>query len=70
MAGGKHSSSGSAKKKASADKVEVHGYVKKDGTVVAPHKRSAPNKTQRDNWSATGNVNPETGATGSKEPTH
>ena len=46
----------------------VEGYKKKDGTVVAPHDRTAPNGTQKDNWSAKGNVNPETGKKGSKTP--
>ena len=46
----------------------VHGYTKKDGTVVAPYQRTAPNGTQRDNWSSKPNVNPYTGKEGTKEP--
>jgi hypothetical protein len=46
--------------------VHVHGYVKKDGTYVAPHDRTAPNNTRNDNWSTRGNVNPETGKAGTK----
>jgi hypothetical protein len=46
--------------------VHVHGYVKKDGTYVAPHDRTAPNKRKNDNWSTRGNVNPETGKPGTK----
>lgn len=42
----------------------VHGYTKKDGTYVAPHYRSSPNNTVRDNYSYKGNVNPYTGAVG------
>lgn len=46
----------------------TRGYVKKDGTYVAPHQSSNPNSTQRDNWSSKGNVNPYTGKEGAKEP--
>jgi hypothetical protein len=47
--------------------VHVNGYVKQDGTYVAPHMRSAPNDTKLDNWSHKGNVNPYTGEVGTKE---
>jgi hypothetical protein len=46
--------------------VHVKGYIKKDGTYVAPHDRTAPNHTKNDNWSTKGNVNPETGKAGTK----
>ena len=46
----------------------VHGYIKKDGTYVAPHNRTSPNGTQRDNWSSKGNTNPYTGKEGTREP--
>jgi len=46
----------------------VRGYTKKDGTYVAPHKATNPNKTQRDNWSSKPNANPYTGKQGTKEP--
>jgi hypothetical protein len=46
----------------------VKGYIKKDGTYVAPHRQTNPNKTQRDNWSSKPNVNPYTGKEGTKEP--
>lgn len=49
--------------------VHVKGYTKKNGTYVAPHYRSSPNKTTRDNWSTKGNVNPYTGKKGSKSIT-
>lgn len=48
--------------------VRVNGYVKKDGTYVAPHYRSAPNNTTSDNYSTKGNYNPYTGKVGTKEP--
>ena len=48
----------------------VKGYTKRDGTYVAPHHRSDPNRTQRDNYSSKPNVNPYNGKRGTKEPTH
>ena len=48
----------------------VNGYTKRDGTYVAPHHRSDPNRTQRDNYSSKPNVNPYNGKRGTKEPTH
>lgn len=48
--------------------VHVRGYVRKDGTYVAPHMRSNPNKSRADNWSSQGNINPYTGAVGTVNP--
>jgi hypothetical protein len=48
--------------------VKVKGHTTKDGTYVAPHQRTAPNKTETDNWSAKGNTNPKTGKEGTKTP--
>lgn len=48
--------------------VSVKGYYRKDGTYVKPYHRSSPNKTDADNWSTKGNVNPYTGKEGTKEP--
>jgi hypothetical protein len=48
--------------------VHVRGYVKKDGTYVAPHERTAPNSTTLDNYSTKGNINPYTGKEGTKDP--
>jgi hypothetical protein len=47
----------------------VSGYTNNQGTYVAPHQQTNPNNTQRDNYSATGNVNPYTGAVGTRNPT-
>ncbi len=44
----------------------VDGYVRKDGTYVAPHHRSSPNSTNRDNYSTEKNQNPYTGSSGSR----
>lgn len=52
-----------------AKDVPVKGYFRKDGTYVAPHMRSAPNSTTSDNFSTQGNVNPYTGAPGTKPDT-
>ncbi len=49
-----------------AKEVRVKGYTRKDGTYVAPHTRTAPNKTRSDNYSTQGNVNPYTGQRGAK----
>jgi len=46
----------------------VRGYTKKDGTVVQPHRRTNPNKTEKDNWDTKGNTNPDTGKKGTKTP--
>jgi hypothetical protein len=42
----------------------VDGYVRKDGTYVAPHIRSEPNQQRFDNYNAQGNVNPYSGQRG------
>ena len=46
----------------------VQGYTTNSGTYVAPHAATNPNSTQRDNYSATGNVNPYAGAVGTRNP--
>ena len=47
----------------------VRGHIKKDGTYVAPHRATNPNKTQRDNYGTKGNTNPYNGKQGTKEAT-
>ena len=42
----------------------VRGYVRKDGTYVAPYIRSSPNSIKLDNYSSHGNSNPYTGQRG------
>lgn len=46
----------------------VKGYVKSNGTYVAPHIRTTPNSTKLDNYSSKGNINPYTGQRGTKDP--
>lgn len=43
------------------------GYVKKNGTYVAPSHATNPNKSKRDNYSSKGNTNPYTGKEGTKD---
>jgi hypothetical protein len=58
----------SARSSSSRSHVSVRGHYRKNGTYVAPHYRSAPNKSKLDNWSTKGNVNPYTGKVGTKNP--
>lgn len=46
----------------------VRGYVRGNGTYVAPHYRSTSDGTRANNWSSTGNSNPYTGEKGSSNP--
>ncbi len=43
-----------------------NGYVKNDGKYVGPHYKTAPNKTNIDNYSTKTNLNPYTGKKGTK----
>jgi hypothetical protein len=48
--------------------VQRDGYVKKNGTYVAPHTATKANDTKLDNYSTKGNVNPTTGKAGTVDP--
>lgn len=48
----------------------VKPHVRKDGTYVEGHVRSAPNNTQLDNYGTRGNVNPYTGQQGTQQPNY
>lgn len=48
--------------------VYVKPYTKSDGTYVPGHNRTAPNSTNRDNFSTKGNTNPYTGQPGWVDP--
>lgn len=52
----------------SSSDVYVNGYVRKNGTVVPGYYRSAPNNTNRDNFSTRGNINPYTKSKGNIDP--
>ena len=50
-----------------AEPVWVSGYVRpSSGTYVAPHFRSVPDGNFYNNWSTKGNINPFTGAAGTR----
>tara|TARA_B110000240_G_C13418886_1_gene418527 strand:+ start:161 stop:1165 length:1005 start_codon:yes stop_codon:yes gene_type:complete len=53
--------------KSSSD-VYVKSYTRSNGTVVKGYYRTAPNSTNRDNFSTRGNVNPYTGQAGYVKP--
>ena len=53
---------------AEARSTRVRGYTNSRGTYVAPHYRSAPNRTRFDNYSTKGNHNPYTGKKGYASP--
>ena len=46
--------------------VHVRGYYRSNGTYVQPHYRSNPDGIFQNNWSTYPNVNPYTGAIGTK----
>lgn len=47
----------------------VRGYTRKNGTYVAPHKRSNPDRSYNNNYSTKGNTNPHTGKKGTHSKT-
>jgi len=47
---------------------QTQGYTTNNGTYVAPHIQTNPNSTQTDNYGTRGNVNPYTGAVGTRTP--
>ena len=44
------------------------GYLKKDGTYVAPSRATNPDKTRQNIYTSKGNTNPYTGKRGTKDP--
>ena len=63
-----HSSKSSSSGSESKSTEHVSGYTRKNGTYVAPHDRTTPDASKTNNWSTKGNVNPETGKKGEKNP--
>ncbi len=55
---------------AEAADVYVNGYTTKNGTVVQPYVRSAPDNQYNNNYSVKPNVNPYTGVPGTLAPTY
>lgn len=48
----------------------VGGYMKRNGTYVAPHYQTAPDRNPYNNYSTQGNTNPYTGQAGTRDPVH
>jgi hypothetical protein len=48
------------------NEVYVQGYMRKNGTYVQAYRRTKADKTQANNWSSFGNINPYTGKRGNK----
>ena len=46
--------------------VWVNGYYRQDGTFINGHYRTAPDRTDTNNWSTSPNVNPFTGHKGTR----
>lgn len=44
------------------------GYIKKNGTYVAPSHRTRPDHSKANNWSSKDRVNPYTGKKGTVDP--
>lgn len=64
------SSTGSYGTGSSSSSHSVSGYTTRAGTVVAPSHATNPNTTQKDNFTAKGNVNTYTGKVGTKPAAH
>lgn len=70
--GGGHSSGGGSHSGAyggtgsNSSSHSTQGYTNRNGTYVAPHHQTNPNSTMRDNYGTQGNVNPYTGAVGTR----
>ncbi len=59
--GGSHSKSASGSH-------SVKGHTKKNGTYVPAHRQTNPDGSKRNNYSSKGNINPNTGKEGTKDP--
>jgi hypothetical protein len=44
------------------------GFVRRNGTYVAPHFHTEPRQGHPNNWSSSGNVNPPPGRSGAPQP--
>jgi hypothetical protein len=47
---------------------QTQGYTTQSGSYAQPHFQTNPNNTQMDNYSTRGNLNPYTGAVGTRTP--
>ena len=65
--GGSHGGAHSSSPHAHAGGVHnVKSHTTRSGTHVDGHRQTNPDGTKNNNWSAKGNVNPDTGKTGTK----
>lgn len=55
---------------AKSSSTQVRGHITKSGHYVAQHRRTTPDKTQKNNYSTKGNVNPSNGKHGKRAPKH
>lgn len=46
----------------------VKPHIRKDGTFVPGHRRTNPDRSKSNNFSAEGNINPFTGKKGTEDP--
>lgn len=53
-----------------ASDTSVKGYIRNDGTYVAPHMRSTPDSSTFNNYSSQGNTNPYNGREGTLAPSY
>ncbi len=67
-AGAQNSLYGNFGSGANSNSHSTSGYVTGQGTYVAPSRATNPNNTQMDNYTTRGNVNPYTGAVGTRTP--
>lgn len=63
------SSSGSTGTGSKSSSTSVKGYMTKSGSHVSGYRKTTPDSTQKNNYSAKGNYNPHTGKVGTKIPT-
>ena len=64
--GGSYSGAAAPGTGSKSSATHVNGYVKKDGTYVAPHNKSTPDTKFENNWTTKGNDNPTTGVNGTR----
>lgn len=64
--GSRPSGGSTSTRRSTRGEVSVRGYYRRDGTYVAPHKRTAADGNFYNNWSTYGNVNPYTGRPGTR----
>lgn len=51
-----------------ANDIYHQGYIRADGTYVAPHYQTAPDNNRHNNYSTQGNINPYNGQRGTVNP--